>query len=127
MKDKIFAAVLFLIGISAVAGGYGLIFMNGLGMPISRLETSPFTSYFWPGMILLFVVGGTHLLAAKLVWGGNRFMHEALATAGFGMLIWIFVEMYIVQERHFLQVMYFGIGMATLIITILLLKYEKEI
>lgn len=123
---KIIAIGASLIGISAVWGGYGLITTNGLGMPVSWLSTSLFTSYFWPGIILLVLVGGTYLLSAFLLWKQSRLAMEGLATAGFGLLIWIFTEMYIMRQSYWLHVLYFGIGIVTLIGTMLLLKYGKR-
>lgn len=116
---------LLLIGLSAIAGGYKVITTNGMGMPVSLLKNSPFTSYFWPGMILLFVVGGTHMIGAFSIVKKHRFAPELAAIAGFGMTIWTFTEIYILNHAIFLQALYFGFGIVTLIGAYILSKYGK--
>jgi hypothetical protein len=100
--------------VSAIGGGIGLVFANGLGMPASVLGDGPFTSFVVPGLILLAVVGGTQTLAAvaliarwasALVWS---------AVAGFGLVIWIYVEVAIMPGYSWLQTLYFVTGIAQL-------------
>lgn len=123
---KIVSVGEFLVGISAVLGGYKLITTNGMGMPMSLLNNSPFSSYIWPGVILLFVVGGSYLLSSLLLFRKSRYAYEASATAGFGLLIWIFTELYMMRNPHWLQVLYFGFGILTIIATLLFLKSERK-
>jgi hypothetical protein len=96
-------------------------------MPISYLQSSPFTSFLWPGVILAVIVGGTHIVAAVLLFLKHRIALESLAIAGFGLNIWIFTEMYIVQKSYWLHALYFGIAILELIVTMLLLKYGRKI
>jgi hypothetical protein len=42
------------------------------------------------------------------------------------MLIWFFAELYILKHTHWLQILYFSIGILTLIFLLLRMKYEKE-
>jgi hypothetical protein len=114
-----------LVGITAVRGGYSLIATNGLGMPIEFLQSSPFESFLIPGLILLFIVGGSNLIAALLIWRRSKYALEASAVAGFGLLIWIVVEQYIIAHPHVLQLIYFALGTLILIFTMLLLRLEK--
>lgn len=78
--------------LSAIAGGIGILATGGRGMPASFLADGPFTSFVWPGVILLIVVGGTQVLAAGLLLARRESGLLAPAVAGSGMLIWIFVE-----------------------------------
>lgn len=121
----VFATYLLLVGLSAVAGGFGLIFMNGLGMPVASLHGA-FNSYVIPGLILSIVVGGTYLEAARRVWAGVRLAPEAVATAGFGLAIWIFTELYIIHEPRWLQAVYFSFALVTLIGSLTLLKFISQ-
>lgn len=114
----------FLIGLSAIAGGYGLITTNGLGMPVTLLKNSPFSSYFWPGVILLCIIGGSYTLASLTLLKHTRYMQEMQAVAGFGMLIWIFTELYTIRQPHMLQAIYFGFAILTLIFTLFKVKYK---
>jgi hypothetical protein len=114
-----------LIGASAIWGGYGLV-TGGAGVPLELLKNTPFSSYFWPGMILIFVIGSTYLLAATLMWKKKKYYQEASAVAGFGLLIWIFTEMYMLGVGHILQIVYFSLGILTLITVMVSLRFEKK-
>lgn len=116
-----------LVGLSAVSGGYKIIITDGLGMPVAWLEGSVFTSYFWPAVILSSIVGGTYILSSILMWKNHTRALEASAVAGFGLLIWLFTELYIMTKPHWLQVLYFGFGIVTLIAVFLMQKTDKRI
>jgi hypothetical protein len=124
--NHFFSIYLFLIGISAVVGGYNLIMSNGSGMSVALLNNSPFTSYFWPGVILALVVGGTHLAAAVSLWTKFHYSPEVAAISGFGLLIWIFTELNIIGQSHWLQILYFGLGIITIITSILLIRFTEK-
>lgn len=98
------------------------MFKDGLGMNVAWV--APFASYFWPGVILFVVVGGTHIVASIMLWRNSRWALEAAAKAGFGLLIWEFVELYIITKPHWLQGLYFGFGIITLVYVMVLLKYS---
>jgi hypothetical protein len=107
--------------VSAIVGGLGILVADGLGMPTTFLEGGPFTSFLWPGLILLIVVGGTQGLAAGLLL---RHRESALlwsAVAGFAMIIWIFVETVMIGGFSWLQALYFITGMAQLVLVLALL------
>jgi len=109
--------------VTALAGAAGLISgaMPALGLPLSLLEGSGFADYFWPGVILAVVVGGTQalpLLAYRMryaaAWG-------LFAVAGFGMMIWIFIETGIIGGQSALQILYFATGTTQLALVLLIL------
>ena len=109
-----------LTGITAVAGGgalvVGAVTSSTLGGAVpdrSFLGGSPFASYLVPGLVLAVVVGGTQLLAAVLVGRGAPSGPLWAAIAGFGLLIWIFVQMMFVPFS-LLQAVYFAAGLAEL-------------
>lgn len=116
----LFALQLF-NALSAVGGGVGLVFANGLGMPSALLAETPFPDFVIPGLILMFVVGGTQLTAAGLQWYGNRWWLVAAAVAGAGMIIWIFVEVAMLPGYSFLHTVYFASGLCQLTLVFLLL------
>lgn len=119
---KLLIAILLVQGISAVIGGIELIRTNGMGMPLEWLSNSPFDSFLIPGLILTFVVGGTSLAASYFLIKRHKYQHEASAIAGFGILIWIYVQITIVRQASFLQTVYFISGIIILTLTFLLLK-----
>lgn len=106
-----------LVGITAIAGGVALVFgasrpsaSGGVVPDLAYLGGSPFTSYIVPGVVLAVIVGGTHLLAAMLVGRGAPSGPFATAVAGFGLLIWIFVQMMFIPFSV-LQAIYFAAGL----------------
>ncbi|MGO4382992.1 hypothetical protein [Specibacter sp. RAF43] len=113
--------LLFFGALSAFAGAVMAIAFNGAGMPLASLEGSPFHSFLGPGLILGVVVGGTQLTAALSIAGHRRWALPAAAAAGFGLLIWIFVELAIIRSYSFLQALYFGLGVGELIFVLLVL------
>lgn len=117
--------VLIFNALSALAGGLGLIFLNGLGMPAEWVSVLG-SSYVIPGLILFFIVGGTNLLAAISIIKKWIYAMEAAMVAGFGMQIWIYTEIYLIKQASWLQTLYFGTGTLVLILAFLLFGRLKE-
>jgi len=129
MKFSVSAALLrgILIGlllfgaVSSFAGMILLTVANGGGIPLAYLDGTPFSSYFVPGLVLGVVGGGTQLLAAVGVLRRSGWALIATVVAGFGMLIWIFVEIAVIREYSDLQTVYFTLGALELILVYALL------
>lgn len=106
--------------ISAIGGGVLGVAANGAGVPLSYLDGTPFTSYLIPGLILGIVVGGTQGFAAIATQRHHAHSLLAATVAGFGMIIWIFVELAI-TGYFWLQAVYLGVGIAELGMALILL------
>ena len=102
--------------LSALAGGIGLMTPGAIGMPGSWLEGTGFT-YPVTGVILLVIVGGTQVLAFVLVLLRKPWGYLANAVAGFGMVLWIYVEVAVLPVYSFLQTLYLAAGVAQLALT----------
>lgn len=107
--------------VSALAGGVGLIAANGLGMPMRWLAGTPFDSYVIPGLILLVIIGGTQALAVLGQHGRQPWYSAAAGVAGFGMIIWIYVEVALLPDYSFLHTLYFATGVLQLVFLLLCL------
>jgi len=107
--------------LSALIGAVLAIAANGAGVPLEHLKHSPFSSYLIPGLILGVVVGGTQLAAAIALLTKRRIALLLSAIAGFGMLIWIFVELAMMQQFSWLQAAYFVLGGLELVLVLALL------
>jgi len=107
--------------LSALIGAVLAIAANGAGVPLEYLKNRPFSSYFAPGLILGVVVGGTQLVAAIALLAKRGIALLLSAVAGFGMLIWIFVELAMIQQYSWLQGAYFILGGLELILVFVLL------
>ncbi|TXK17785.1 hypothetical protein FVQ89_09840 [Homoserinibacter sp. GY 40078] len=90
-------------------------------MSRSLLEGSIFPDYLWPGVILGVVVGGTQLLPILAIRARLDVAWGLFATAGFGMMIWIFVETGVIRGLSALQFIYFGTGLAQCVLVMLVL------
>jgi hypothetical protein len=107
--------------LSALVGAVLAIAANSAGVPLDYLKNSPFSSYFVPGLILGVVVGGTQLAAAIALLAKRGIALLLSAVAGFGMLIWIFVELAMIHQFSWLQAAYFILGGLELILVLALL------
>lgn len=116
------AAIELFVAFTAIGSGIALIKTNGLGAPISLLEHSPFSSYVIPGIILTVVVGGTHAIAFFFIITRHYYRLELSGIAAFGMLIWIFTQMYMIRQSHWLQIIYFSGAIAMLLAVFLMQK-----
>ena len=111
--------LLLILGVSAVYGGYSLM-TDPLGrtfMPRSWLETTPFSSYFSPGLMLFTVLGIFPILTALALWlrptwkavaGLERLTHKhwswsASLTSGFVLVIWIVVQFLLLGAKDPVQ------------------------
>ncbi|MGA7205396.1 MAG: hypothetical protein WBX27_12290 [Specibacter sp.] len=121
LAREVLAALLAFGAVSAFAGAVMAIAFDGAGMPPTYLAGSPFHSFLLPGLILGVVVGGTQAFAAVALLTGNRWDLVAAAVAGFGMVIWIFVELAIIHAYSVLQTLYFGLGLLELVLVLALL------
>lgn len=115
------------VALTAIAGGSALIIgalfpqsATVLNPPADYLTGTPFVSYLLPGVALALVIGGVHTVAFLLELTRNRWRLFAAATAGFAVLIWIFVQM-IYIPFSFLQAVYFAAGLLEVGLTLLAL------
>ncbi len=86
-----------IMGMVALACG-GLLIVDGMGMPQSTLDHSPFDSFLVPGLALGGIVGGSLLLAARLIWFRHRLGPLASLSAGIILLGWIVSEALMVPD-----------------------------
>lgn len=83
--------------ISALLGAW-YILSGAQGMALDLLEDSPFSAYFWPGIILLVAVGGSSLVSAisrHLKW---HYQFELTIAAGCILLGWLIAEFIWIPE-----------------------------
>lgn len=102
--------------LSALGGGIGLMLPDALGMPAWWVEDSGFT-YLGAGLILLIVVGGTQSVAFVLLLLRRPWAMLANAVAGFGMVLWIYVEVILLPVYSVLHTIYIATGITQLALT----------
>ncbi len=131
----LFILQLFL-GVGAVFGGVVLI-IDPTGelvkMPLSLLERSPFQDFFIPGIILLVVLGIFPLIVAmglikrwrwRLAEGLNIFKDRHWSWTfslyiGFAIIIWITVQVYMINDVSAVHMLYIGLGLLIQMVTLL--------
>lgn len=96
--------------VSALVGMVGLTLGGGMGIPLEWIEGTVFSSYFWPGIILGVIVGGSQALAILAQHRGYALAWGLHAAAGIVMMIWIFVEIAIMLVWSPLHGIYFVTG-----------------
>lgn len=106
--------------VTSVLGGAMLVLgslvdlgASPIAIPDSYLAASPFGSTLVPGLALGIVVGGTHAAAFVMAARRARWAMAASAVAGFGVLVWIFVQMIYIPFSA-LQALYFALGLVEL-------------
>lgn len=115
-----------MIGVTAIAGGLRLV-MNPAGtqdIPIDWLHNSPFSNYLIPGLVLAVVIGLGNVYAGfvsflRRVYSGSIAIAVSLVLIGF-----MFVELWYVGLRNFLQPLYLFLGLILLLIG---MKLNKSI
>lgn len=117
--------LLFFGALSAAIGAVMGIVFNGAGVPLAYLAHSPFSSYLVPGLVLGVVVGGTQLAAGLALVAKRRRPLLWAAIAGFGMQIWIFAELAIIERYAWLQTAYFALGVLELVLVFVLLGVTR--
>ncbi|MHB8053891.1 MAG: hypothetical protein ACYDH3_01360 [Candidatus Aminicenantales bacterium] len=113
-----------LVALSALASGTAMIvYPSGspIGMPLEMLKGSPFSDFFWPGVLLFAVIGLGHAAAAAMTFRRFRVRGLAGAVMGLGLMIWIFVQVNMIGGGHGLQYLFFALGTAEVSLAALIL------
>jgi len=103
----------FMIGITAVVGGFGLITSPDgslMGLSIGWLDDSPFDSYLVLGLILFIVIGLGNILSGYIAYKKHPFSGEMAITLGAFLMTWILVQMVMIPFL-WLQPLYFFFGL----------------
>jgi hypothetical protein len=98
----ILGGMLLLIGAAGVFGSVSLV-RDGFGMPLSWLHQTPFTSWALPGAALLIGVAVPQFLALSLIVAGHRWALAGGYLAGLGLVLWIAVQMLMLQRYFIMQ------------------------
>jgi hypothetical protein len=118
-----------LIGIGAVISGALLIIRpdgHYLQIPLDMLKNSPFRNFLIPGVILFLVIGVGNIVSAVLSFRIQRIAGFAGLFFGFGLVIWLFVQINLVGGGHWLQYLYFVLGIIQLLLGIAMRELERK-
>ena len=102
---RVLLGLLLFNGVSAAFGGLALM-TELIPERESWTRNTDFSSNYFPGVILMAVVGGSSLIAAAALAKRSEGWHLASIVAGTIMVLWIVGEIASIRGFHFLQVVY---------------------
>jgi hypothetical protein len=108
-KSKILLGLLLFNGFTAAGGGLALM-TDWIPEQASWVRETDFPSNYFPGVILMAVVGGSSLIAAIAMVKRSDGWQLTSIVAGSVMVIWIIGEVASIRGFHFLQVIYLVTG-----------------
>jgi hypothetical protein len=108
-RGKILLGLLLFNGFTAVGGGLALM-TDWIPEQASWVRETDFSSNYFPGVILMAVVGGSSLIAAAALVKRSDGWQLASIVAGTIMVFWIIGEIASIRGFHFLQVIYLVTG-----------------
>jgi hypothetical protein len=117
------------IGIGAVISGALLMIRpdgHYMQVPLDMLRNSPFRSFLIPGLVLFLVIGVGNSVSAVLCFRIHRIAGFAGIFFGFGLIIWLFVQISLVGGGYWLQYFYFVLGIIQLLLGIGMRELERK-
>jgi hypothetical protein len=107
------------IGIGGVPAG--LIFItdpsgSGMGFSPELLEGTPFPNYLLPGVFLFAVNGVASLVGGVLSLVRQRYAGAVAMALGALLIGWIVVQVALIGLVHWLQPLYFGLGVVEVVL-----------
>ncbi len=115
------------VGVGALAGGSAAILdpLAPLGMPAEALRYSPFDTFLIPGIVLFVLLGLGNLAAGLAVLRQARFGEYAGFFLSGALMLWIVVQCLMLWSVVFLHLLFFGIGLAGGLLSLLLMDAEN--
>jgi hypothetical protein len=102
------------IALTAIIGGIAIL-VGVETFPMEWLEGTPFRDYTIPALILIFVVGGSSLLALVTLILKHPLVHITSIIAGIMMIGQIVGELILLNQEqslpHWIEWMYFALGL----------------
>ncbi|MBK9175626.1 MAG: hypothetical protein IPM46_04665 [Flavobacteriales bacterium] len=107
-----------LMAVSAIPCGLMLMLAPDgrlIQLPLDSLTNSPFTDFFWPGLLLFGVLGVGHAVGLVLTLRHSAHASRAALALGLGTIIWIVVQVIMTDPFHWMQVVISGLGIIQVI------------
>jgi len=117
------------IGLGAVICGVLMIIQPDgsiIGLPLKMLYGSPFNNFLIPGILLFLVNGLGNVFSAILCFKQHALAGFSGILFGFGLIIWLFVQVNMIGGGHWLQYFYFILGVIELCCGILIREVVNE-
>ena len=117
------------VALSAIPAGLLIILQpdgSELGIPIGILDSSPFSDFLIPGLFLFAINGLGQGFAAFSSFKQYRFYRTLGFILGVALTLWIIIQVYFINPVHYLQVIYFVIGIAEVVLSLYLLNTKRN-
>jgi hypothetical protein len=72
-------------------------------MPAAVLARTPFTSWIWPGVLLVLIVAMPAALVAIGAWRGDAFAHVGHPIVGVALIAWVIIQIAVIGPISLLQ------------------------
>lgn len=123
---NLLGVLLAFVALNAFGGGYYAL-SGAEGVPREWLAGTPFRSYFIPGLVLFFGVGGCFLWAAIAVFARSRKARTAAIFSVAFVLVWLAVQVAIIGYVSWMQPVTASVALLILFLSLTLRKnMEKE-
>ncbi len=109
------------IALTAIAGGIAIL-AGWEDFPLTWLEGTPFKDFTLPALILIFIVGGSALVASITIFKKHRLAKKLAMLAGLVMMGQIITELWILNQEggaHWIQYFYFSLGLLLFILSLI--------
>jgi len=107
---RILLFLFLFIGLGAAAGSVGVM-KEIMPFPEVWLQGTPFHSYFYPGLILCLIVGGTQFAAAFILLWHSSASKMASLIAGLVLTGWIVGEFRLIGFQAPIQICFVAVGL----------------
>lgn len=102
VRDLLLGVLFAFAALNAFGGGwYGLA--GAENVPLEWLHGTPFKDYFIPSLILLFIVGGTFLIASIAFFRHHTMARSLGFVAIFIVWIWLIVQVFMIGYVSWMQ------------------------
>ena len=115
-EGVVLLALLLFVGVGAVYGGIALM-VDGMGMPSEWLDRLPVDTWTWPGVALLVTVAAPQLATVWLVIRPDPRAGTAGLAVGFALVLWILVQLALLQRYFYLQPVIAVIGVLEMLVS----------
>lgn len=106
--------LLFFTAVTAIYGGLCLMIDPSgtrMQLPASFINNTPFTDFYFPGMILFLALGLMSLIVAISVFSDWKCCRLLVGMQGVTILGWIIVQIAMLKVIFWLQFIYIAVGM----------------
>jgi hypothetical protein len=115
--------LLLFVALNAFGGGYYAM-AGAVGVPVEWLKGSPFHSYYFPGLILFIIVGGSALFAGILVLKRRPIARKAAFFCGILVVLWLAIQLSVIGYVSWMQPATGAVALIILLLTWKLPRYE---